>query len=160
MAAGVLFPSQDRDSDWQCQLLYPVGSKSIQLLGLPTFLLPVSAEQSDTEHATAFPLARRLNPRGNPAGCKNNPAFPTRPPNLAMMDAVVFEVESASSPTSSLCRSGGFVPPVCVLGRGGQVSLSLWEKRPEPVLCHAVGGAGRGQTRVADTGVRGRRLAF
>lgn len=113
MAAWVLFPSQDRDSDWQCQLLYPVGSKSTQLLGLPTFLLPVSAEQSDTEHATAFPLARRLNPRGNPAGCKNNPAFPTRPPNLAMMDAVVFEVESASSPTSSLCRSGGFVPPVC-----------------------------------------------
>lgn len=121
MAAWVLFPSQDRDSDWQCRLLYPVGSKSTQLLGLPTFLLPVSAEQSDTEHATAFPLARRLNPRGNPAGCKNNPASPTRPPNLAMMDAVVFEVESASSPTSSLCRSGGFVPPVCVLGRGGQV---------------------------------------
>lgn len=41
--------------------------------------------------------------------------FLTRLPNLAMIDAVVFEVEvgSASCPTSSLSTSGGFVPPVC-----------------------------------------------
>lgn len=73
----------------------------------------------------------RLNPWDSPTGCRNNAVFLTRPPNLAMTDVVVFEVEagSASFPTSRLGISGDFVPPVSVLGRQGWASPSLWGKR-------------------------------
>lgn len=82
------------------------------------------------EHSAAFLSSHRLNPRGSAAACKTSAVCLTRPPNLAMMDVAVFEVEvgSASSPTSSLCISGGFVRPVWVLGRQGGVSLSLRRK--------------------------------
>lgn len=73
------------------------------------------------------PFFHRLNPWDSPTGCRNNAVFLTRPHNLAMTDAVMFEVEagSASFPTSRLGISGDFVPPVCVLGRQGWDSPSL-----------------------------------
>jgi len=84
------------------------------------------------EHAAAVLLAHRLNLWDSHTGCKNNAVFLTRPPNPAVIDVVVFEAEvgSASSPTSTLCISGGFVLPVCHARKTG------------PDLCFLVGNEG------------------
>lgn len=66
-------------------------SKSTQLSRLPILFPPSSAEQAGREQGPAFPVAQGT----------DSPASPSRPPSPAMMDAVVFEVDSASSPTSA-----------------------------------------------------------